>query len=183
VKSPEILARVSAIDAFLDKGQPGCFLTDLPSHFDTLSGGAMGSGFFDYADFVAAGLISGDITYYGESPLATPMGPQIVSGDCAKVSQIEGIRRSHALMMQAFDPIVRAWGQSLRCEDGIDFPRLYQARLIQLQGGDWTANDPQDGVNAWMWMSVMFVSIAAGWHEGMTGTEKGLPRPPICHYD
>jgi hypothetical protein len=181
--SQEILAHISEIDAFASEGQPGCFLTDLQDHFDRQRGGARGSGFFDYSDFVAAGLISGELTYYAESPLVVPMGPQSVSGDCAKVPQIEGIQRSHALMIQTFDPIVRAWGQSLSCDDGIDYPRLYQARLILLQGGDWRSNDAQDGVNAWMWMSVMFISIAAGWHEGMTATDKGMPRPPICHYD
>jgi hypothetical protein len=182
VTSPEIAAFTSAVDAFVSEGQPGCFLQDAPAWFDLLKGGEQGAGFFDYADFVAAGLVSGDITLYREAPLETPRGFQIVVGDCAKVPQIEGIRRSHAILKQSFDPIIRSWGASTVCEPFGRFPREIEDMLVRLQGGDPAVYEPQDGVNSWMQLQLFIISAAAGWHEGMTGTEKGVMRPPLCHY-
>jgi hypothetical protein len=182
VTTPEIVAFTSAVDAFVSEGQPGCFLQDPLAWFDDLKGGKLGAGFLDYADFVAAGLIAGDITYYSETPLKTPRGFQIVVGDCAKVLQIKGIQRSHALLKQSFDPIIRSLGARTVCEPIGRFPREIEDMLVRLQGGDPAVNEPQDGVNSWMWLQIRMISIAAGWHEGLTGTVKGVMRPPLCHY-
>jgi hypothetical protein len=56
-------------------------------------------------------------------------------------------------------------------------------QATRLQGGDPDADEQTNPeVNAWLWFEFDLISMAAGWRDGMTGTEKGKPRPPLCHY-
>ena len=183
VTSPEIVAITSTIDAFSADGFAGCFLQDPIAHFDVMKSGKHGAGFFDYVEFVAANLISGDITFFGKSSLSTPLGFQVATGDCAKVPQIEGIRRSHSFLVAGFGPMIRRMGAENLCSDR-GRPTVSQIDgLVRLQGGDPDASDSQGPeANAWLWMEIVMISVASGWYGGMNSTQKGNPRPPLCHY-
>jgi hypothetical protein len=185
VSSPEILAMTSDIDAFATDGFPGCFLLNPSEAFDVLRDQGRGSGFFEYVNFVGAGIVDGKISFYGNSRLAVPPGFQIVDGDCADVPQIEAIRRRRGTLQVVFGPLIRAMGKENIC--GPDaWPAATPEQmdwLIEFQGGNPSNMEmPGNEANAWMWMEIYMLTVAAGWHEGMTGTDKGTPRPPLCHY-
>jgi hypothetical protein len=185
VSSPEIVPMTSGINDFAADGFPGCFLVDPSGAFDALAGQGPGSGFLDYARFVGTGIAAGRISFYGNSPLTVPPGFQIIDGPCADVPNIAAIRRRQATLQVVFGVMIRDMGEANVCgPDASPSATIEQMdTLIRFQGGD--PDDLQnvgDGVNAWMWMEIFMLTIAAGWYEGMTGTEKGTPRPPLCHY-
>jgi hypothetical protein len=179
VTSPEVRAMTSANGAL---GEPGCFLSDGPTAFAALHGGDVDAGFADYIAFVGAGLISGDLRFHAPSPLATPAGFQVLTGDCSQVPNIDAIRRSHAFLASRFGDYIRAVGAEIPCNaagfggGALDLP-------ARMQGADPALPlEDQPEINAWLWFEYEMIAMAAGWHEGMTGTEKGTPRPPLCHY-
>ncbi len=182
VQSPEIRAVTSAIDAYAADGSPGCFVGDAYQVFDTLKGSGRGAGFAEYIAFVGQGLISGDLRFYGPSPLATPVTFQNVTGDCAQVPDIDAIRRSHAFIASGFGDYVRLRGAEAVC--GVDDWSPMASQYATIVQGANPAADPasQPRINAWLFFEYDMIAMAAGWHEGMTGTEKGEPRPPLCHY-
>jgi hypothetical protein len=182
VASPEILAITSAIDAYASDGQPGCFALDAASAFDALRGGERGAGFFDFIHFVGAGLILGDLRFYAPTPLATPVSFQVLTSDCAKVPNIEAIRRSHAFIASGFGDYIRALGAEMPC-NAAGFGANASAFAARIQGADPDlASEDQSEINAWLFFEYEIIAMAAGWHQGLTGTEKGEPRPPLCHY-
>ncbi|MEZ5797455.1 MAG: hypothetical protein R3D63_08345 [Paracoccaceae bacterium] len=182
VNSPEIRAITSAIDAFAAEGEPGCFLQDATQAFDRMKGGARGAGFDSYMAFLGAGLVAGDLAFYKPSPLQTPVSLQVISGDCAQVPNIEAIRRSHAFIAQGFGDYIRLKGAETLCGEE-DWSQGAMDFAVTVQGAD-PAADPatQPEINAWLWFEYDLIAMAAGWRLGMTGTEKGIARPPLCHY-
>jgi hypothetical protein len=185
VSSPEIVAMTSGIDDYAADGYPGCFLMDPATAFDALRGQGQRAGFSDYTAFVGAGIASGQIAFYGPSPMSVPPGFQIVDGPCADVSNIDDIRRRQATLRAVFGVMIRDMGETNVCgPDAWPSATIEQMDfLIRVQGGDpENLETPGDGINAWMWMEIFMLTVAAGWHEGMTGTDKGTPRPPFCHY-
>ena len=185
VTSPEILAITSPIDEYVGKDgfddEPGCFVRNAFDVFDTLNGGERGAGFDDYIAFLGAGLISGDLRFYATSPLRTPMTFQNVTGDCAKVPNIDAIRRSHAFIESGFGDHIRILGAEASCDDGRSaHPMPYIAEIQGYLPGVLEEDQPE--INAWLWFEYDMITMAAGWHEGLTGTAEGTPRPPLCHY-
>jgi|GEM_PF-1442215 len=181
VNSPEIVAITSAIDAYAAEGAPGCFLVEPFVAFDALKG-KEGAGYFDTLNFLAAAIISGDLRFYGTSPLTVPPGFQVVTGACADLPDITAIRRNHDYIVHGFGPFIRALGATTPCaRKEYDDPSLDLAARLQGVDPKSLVEDPLD-VNAWLWMEYTMIALAAGWREDMTGTEKGTPRPPLCHY-
>ena len=179
VTSPEIRAMTSEPG---EMGEPGCFLRDPPTDFDALKGSIPGAGFADYITFVGAGLISGDLRFYSPSSLMVPPGFQVLTGDCADVPNIDAIRRSHAFLASGFGDYIRALGAEMPC-NAAGFGTLTSDFTARMQGADPAKPlEDQLEINAWLFFEYEMIAMAAGWHEGMTGTEKGDPRPPICHY-
>ena len=185
VRSPEIIAVTSAIDAHTGRDglddEPGCFLREPYAVFDALNGGAAGAGFADYIAFVAAGIISGDLRFYAPSPLATPVGYQSVAGACADVPNIDDIHRSHAFIESDFGAYIRILGSETACDGGWSENAMpYTAEIQGYQPGAPEEDQPE--INAWLFFEYDTIAMAAGWHDGMTGTARGKPRPPLCHY-
>lgn len=189
VSSPEIIAITSAVDAFAGDDAAGCFLDDPVALFDTLKGGPAGAGFSDFISFVGAGLIEGDLRFYSPSILKSPFGFQSLAGPCANVPEREDIDRSHAALVTGFGAYVRALGAETPCDGdkaaSLPFDQSVMARFTAtVQGVDPEDQDPnRPNINAWLWFEYDLIAMAAGWHEGMSGVEKGTPRPPLCHYD
>ncbi|MGL5010599.1 MAG: hypothetical protein ACRC6I_12015, partial [Paracoccaceae bacterium] len=175
----------SAIDAYAADGEPGCFLGDVLLAIHDASGGDDDAGFANYISFVGAGIAAGELSFYGSSPLSTPPGFQVVDGTCAEIPQIDPIRRSQVMLQALFGPMIRRMSEENTCgPDALPSATIEQMDwLIRLQGGD-PANmeDAGNRANAWMWMEIFMLTVAAGWHEGTTATDKGTPRPPLCHY-
>lgn len=176
LSDPEVVAAISAIDAYPD--EPGCFLDHyvLRSSLGKTRGWDADEQIRGYMQLVAASIISGDMTWYSNTPFATPMGFALVNGDCAGVPQINDIKRSHDFLIENFDAIIREMGSQTICEN--DAAPSYSAHLSDTK---WFADG--DTPNAWFWFEAMIISFGAGWQEGMTATEKGIPRPPVCHYE
>ncbi|NJS39951.1 MAG: hypothetical protein HC783_14105 [Rhodobacteraceae bacterium] len=189
VASPEIVAMTSPVDAYAADGDPGCFLVDPLSAFDALDGGSPGAGFADYIAFIGAGIISGDLRFYSPSVLRTPFGFQNVRGPCAAVPDIEVIDRSHVALTTGFGGYIRALGAETLCEGDQSGDLSYEVSVMAqytatVQGFDLSDKEKdQPRINAWLWFEYDLIAMAAGWHEGLTSTERGTPRPPLCHYD
>jgi hypothetical protein len=186
VSSPVVVAMTSGIDAFVAEGFPGCFLIEPMAAFDALRGEGQGAGFLDYAGFVGAGIAAGQLSFFGTSALTAPPGLQVVEGPCAEVPQIGAIRRRQATLQAVFGPMIRDMGETNVCgPEAWPSATIEQMDwLIRVQGSD--PDRPEfvgEGVNAWIWMEIFMLTVAAGWHEGMTGTDWGTPRPPLCHHD
>lgn len=184
--SPEIMATTSGRDVFAADGFPGCFLNDPIGAFDVLRGKGQRSGFLDYVGFVGAGIAAGELSFYGTSPLSVPPGFMVVQGPCAEDPRIDDIRRSQLMLRALFGPMIREMGEENTCGPEAKPTATIEQMdsLIRLQGGDpESVENVGDGVNAWMWMEIFMLTAAAGWHEGMSATDMGTPRPPLCHYD
>lgn len=182
VESPEVRAITSEIVPDQEHGAPGCYLEDAPTMFDTLAGGERGGGFDAYIAFVGAGLVSGDLRFYETSPLRAPVSFQSVTGACTGVANIDAIRRSHDVLQAGFGDYIRAVGAENSCDQGAG-GTLRMRLSAEQQGYDASIEvEDQPEFNAWLWFEYDLIAMAAGWHEGMTGTERGTPRPPLCHF-
>ena len=186
VTSPEVIAMTSAIDAYVGRegldDEPGCFLNDPSEAFDALNGGARGAGFNDYITFLGAAIISGDVRFYAPDPLRTPVSSQVVTGACAELANIDAIRRSHTILESSFGEYIRLSGAENPCT-GAGFGMAALDYTYRAQGIDPALPDEnQPEINAYLFFEFELIAMAAGWHEGMSGTAKGTPRPPLCHY-
>ena len=110
-----------------------------------------------------------------QAPIATPMGFAATIGMCAAIPLIAEIKQAHTVLVEHFDALVRASGEDLICENGarVSIMRLRDV-ANELSGGKNT--------NAWIGFEVNIIAMGAGWYDGMSGTELGIPRPPLCHY-
>lgn len=176
---PAVKMVTSPIDRPLDHPDdlPGCYvvISDIGMNLSILRGWLPQKGFDEGMRFVAAKIIAGEMVFYSPDPLATPMGFQSLVGDCANVPDIDAMRASNAAMVQHFGALIRAEAQHKICGEplGLDFARMSQ-HMKQLTGG--TAD------NYWFGLEMLIIAIGAGWMEGAGPKAKGLPRPPLCHY-
>lgn len=149
--------------------EAGCYLRDWQKAFEA-TGLDADAAFAEGVGFLAAEITAGRMSFYSDSPLRTPFGFQtIVPEGCDQGARAEAIRASSGDLAQLFDTYVRMSYGANTCGDG--------------QSGDMAfAEAVQDSTdNAWMFMDAMTLTMAAGWHEGMTAQDKGMPRPPLCH--
>jgi hypothetical protein len=183
VLSPEIVAITSDIDAFIEDGWPGCYLVDPIEAFKAMKNGADDAAMSDYFDFVAAGVISGDLRMYGPSPLKVPPGFRVVAGRCGESADVGDIRRNHDRMVAAFGEYTRQLGKKTPCSDPSEAAIWTMALSDWMQGVDPVGEpEAKPGYNAWMWLEIQMIVLAAGWNDGMTAKDMGDPRPPLCHY-
>ncbi|PVA09590.1 hypothetical protein DC366_12925 [Pelagivirga sediminicola] len=181
--SPEVRENAPYVDLNgEDDLSEGCFLTDGVALFTKLCGGDIDAGFDAYIDFVGAGIISGDVRFYSPSPLKTPYGIQITSGDCARAPNTAAIAKSHPFIESHFDEFVHRVAAHTQCGEQLSY--LSSQIGAEIQGVDISAPESADAeqINAYLGFELGIITMAAGWYEGMSGTEKGVPRPPLCHF-
>ncbi|WP_143831224.1 hypothetical protein [Octadecabacter temperatus] len=159
----------------------GCFLTDAVDVFTDRASGDLDRGTADYLDFLAAGIISGELRFFSPNPLATPLGFQSFAGDCADVPNMPIVTPSHDFIASHFGQYVRAIGETSECDGPASGSALSIAAELQGLSGD-RFEDPDPTFNAWLFFEYELITMAAGWHEGLSGSERGAPRPPLCHY-
>lgn len=186
VTDPEIIAMTPFYrDEYEMSGEiiidEGCFFEDAITQFNGLNSGDIEAGFKDYVALIATGIIAGDIRFYSDSPLRTPITFQRMTGACSNVANIDDIARSQPVISDGFDAWVRAAGAYNVCDvDSFSWPPMID---IRLQGYDPDVElEDQDAVNTLMGFEWMFITMAAGWHDGQSATQRGVPRPPLCHY-
>lgn len=198
IRLPDIISKYATTDPEIRAGAPyvretferggesyveeGCFVEDAFNLFAEFENYDPRAGFDAFIAFTGAGLISGDVRFYATSPLTTPKGFQIVTGDgCADAPNVDQITENHQFLEQGFADYVRFVGRATECGD----PVALEAGpfTAQLQGFDHSLDlADQLPINAWMDFEFLFITMAAGWHEGMTDLSRGTPRPPLCHY-
>lgn len=179
VSDPRLRAQTSAVDAYPDA--LGCFLEDPFEVFNTAMGGDASKGGFEYIKFLAASIITGEARFYSEDPLVSPFGFQVTMGACATAPIIPDIRANHSYIADNFGEYIRVIGAVTPCDGG--FSGAAQRVAAQIQGVDITKElDTQPVINAWLYFEYDLITMAAGWHEGLTGTTRGVPRPPLCYF-
>lgn len=178
IKLPEIISPYKITDDVLSPYitrvsdpayEAGCYLTEWQQAFEA-TGLDADAAFAEGMDFLAAEITAGRMSFYSDDLLKTPVGFQtIVPEGCEQGARAEAIKASSGDLAQLFDTYVRMSYAANTCGDG--------------QSGDMafaeTVEDRTD--NAWMFIDAMMLTRAAGWHEGMTAQDKGMPRPPLCH--
>ncbi|WP_417278344.1 hypothetical protein [Celeribacter sp.] len=178
IKLPEITSTYEITDDVLASHitsvsdpayEAGCYLTDWQQAFEA-TGHDADAAFAEGVGFLASEITAGRMSFYSDSPLRTPFGFQtVVPEGCDQGARAEAIKASSGDLAELFDTYVRMSYAANTCGDG--------------QSGDMafakTVKDRTD--NAWMFMDAMMLTLAAGWHEGMTAQDKGMPRPPLCH--
>lgn len=178
LSDPEVIQNLSAIDAYAKDGDIGCFL-DGPGLSDAVKvsrNWTNDKANLEYLRFLSASIISGELSFYSPSALRTPPGFIVTSGKCADIPQIADIRHSHDLLMRHFGALIRAdaAGEAI-CESSGGVP-------------SWKFNEGAEQVmdskapNAWLGFEIKIITMGAEWYDGMTSTDKGIPRPPLCHY-
>lgn len=173
---PEVVAMISAPDAYADQDSPGCFVdAGMMGRLQHTRGMDADTAFEEYIRLIGRSIISGEMTFYSDSMLVTPFGFQSMTGICAQVPAAADIRRDHDFLIQNFDPLVRAIMTTNSCDDFMGWVNSDGSPVPDTAPGTATSN-------AWMWYEVLTIAIAAGWFEGISSTEKGMPRPPLCHY-
>lgn len=174
---PEVKSVTSGIDEFAEYGDYGCFLAGegLARRLEMTRGWEADTANREYLRFLAENLGNGNLAFYKDTPLSTPAGIQVLTGDCADVPNIDAIRASQALRDRFFDRLIRQDAAQVACETE-DFPSLeFADRVARETKGKNT--------NAWLFAELRFISMGAGWYEGLSATEKGRPRPPLCHFE
>jgi len=198
IRLPDIVSKYTAEDAVIRAGAPyvretfqdgditaideGCFVEDAVLLFAELEDFDPRAGFEAFLAFTAAGLIAGDVRFYETSPLKTPKGFQVISGaECGSAPNVEQINANHSFLLDGFADYVRFVGARTECGDAIAYE--VGPYVAELQGYDHSLDvDDQAAINAWLDFEFLFITMAAGWHEGMTDVDAGTPRPPLCHY-
>lgn len=178
LSDPEVIQNLSAIDAYAKDGDIGCFLAG-PGLSDTVKVSRNWSNDkanLEYLRFLSASIISGELSFYSPSPLRTPPGFIVTSGKCADIPQIADIKHSHDLLMRHFGALIRAdaAGEAI-CESNGGVP-------------SWKFDEVAEQImdskapNAWLGFEIKIIAMGAEWYDGMTATDKGIPRPPLCRY-
>lgn len=186
VDSPEVQAVAPYIREEFESGgevevTEGCFLNDPSTLFTELAVGDADVGNAAYIAFLGASIISGDARFYAPTPLATPRGFQVTTGDCARAPNVPAIVDNHLFVEGAFGDWVRAVGDDTQCGEDLSWQNLQIA--VELQGVEIDAlGDDTTTYNAWLGFEFQLIAMSAGWFDGMSATEKGTPRPPLCHY-
>ena len=168
---------VSAPDAYLKDGEPGCFLNgdQLQADMQLSHGWDQDIVLLEYTRFLAAGFAAGQLTFFSSDTLKTPMGVQVITGACAEVPNIEAIRENHDLLSRHFDALIRAQAANIVYDDKYASFNINYVEVEERITGRKIAN-------AWSWFELDIIARGAGWYEGMGGAVRGTPRPPLCHF-
>ena len=167
-------------EAYKGEGE-GCYFRDVPPVFDAREGGARGAGGVEYIRFVGAHIAKGDVRFYGHSPFKTPISLRVMARDCGATEQGDEIRANHRFVREGFGSYVRTIGESTPCAEAPNWQGMSVAAKIQGFDPD-SEVEPDPPINAWLYFEYEMMAMAAGWYAGMSGTEKGTPRPPLCTY-
>ncbi|MDQ7775702.1 hypothetical protein [Paracoccus aminovorans] len=175
---PDVRAAFSAVDAHANDGSPGCFL-DQDRLLDTTAaarGWTRDQATVEYLRLVGQSMASGAMTLYADSPLRTPYGSHLMTGSCGEALPYrDDARRAHDHLVQNFDRIVRRNLREVPCEYGSTWPSTTERERMH--------NDLRGtSHHAWLWFEAFMIVYPSDWYEGVAATEKGAPRPPLCHY-
>ncbi len=177
----DIAGLISASDEYPE--DPGCFGQGVFHTLKQRDGWTPDLANQRYLEFLANGIILGDLRFYGSNPLRTPPGFQVMSGACGEAAGADEIRANHAYISDVhFDRYIRGIGSDTPCEDkgGGPIPMVIAA---EIQGADLdNAAEAQAPANVWLSVEYDIISYAAGWHQGMSASSRGTPRPPLCTY-
>lgn len=127
----------------------------------------------EYLRMLSAGLVSGDLAFYSPDWLRTPRGVMLTIGGCRNLPQMPDIRRSHQLLVKHFDALIRGDTAAEATCDSHGVPSGKFDEVAETVLG-------HKPLNAWMGFEIKFIAMGAGWHEGVTATQRGRPRPPMC---
>ena len=180
IDDPAVVASVSAMAAptnFPDEPR-GCYLStnDLGMNLSLTRGWPVQKAYDAAVRFMAAQIVAGEMVFYSDDVLRTPMGFQSLHGECARVTAVDAMRQINAMMLEHFCAVVRVQGQAITCGEGYfpDFMAL-QGQMVELTG--------RSDMNAWTGMEMMFLALGAGWVDGAGPKSRGVQRPPLCHYE
>lgn len=169
---PDVAAQIADLRELIPSGPPGCYLFDVVDNaLEQRAGWDADRANLAWITMTARGLIDGDLAFYSEDPLATPAGFELITDTCAEVKKTETLRAEHDALRQHFGGYIHFLGAQTRCDDAASFDADRAVRLV-------TPEAP----NAFRFLPVIMVTLSAGWWEGMSATQKGTPRPPLCHY-
>jgi hypothetical protein len=174
---PEVIQNISEIDTEAGNGQKRCWLDgqELVAAVQRSRGWDREKAMTEYIRFLGAGVVSGDFSFFSPSPLSTPPGFIATFGFCADRPDVLKMKESHAVLIQHFGAAVRADATGkAACEAG-EAPSHEMAGIIEKLIG-------REPPNAWLFMEIKFISMGAGWWEGMSHREKGRPTPPLCRF-
>lgn len=167
---------LSAADEYAEFDNMGCFLkTDLMQKDLIAKGWSADRAFWGYITIVGQGLVNGDWTFYTDTVLQTPIGFQYIGGgDCGAVEGVDMKRANHPVLARTFGEYVRESAPLIPCERGGTLMHTGWSDIME------RLSDGQN-TNAWVTWEMSVIAMAAGWYDGMSATEKGTPRAPMCY--
>lgn len=178
ISDPEVVASLSAMNAYAEYGDIGCFL-DGSKLFETVQstrGWDADKANLEYLRFLGQSVISGELSFYSADPVRTPPGIIATRGACAETPHMPEIRRSHALLMKHFNALIRTDAAKEELCPSRSGPSWKFAETAEQVFGE-------KPTNAFLFMDLSLIAWGAGWYEGTTSRNKGTPRPPLCRYE
>lgn len=175
---PEVFESLSAIDAYAEHGDIGCFLdgSKLFETVQTTRGWNADKANLEYLRFLGRSVISGELSIYSADPVRTPPGLIATGGKCSDAPKMPDVRRSHDLLMKHFDALIRADAAIEELCSSRSGPSWKFAEVAEQVFGE-------KPTNAFLFMDVSLIALGAGWYEGTSATRKGTPRPPLCRFE
>ncbi|MHA3914539.1 cyclin family protein [Halovulum sp. GXIMD14793] len=177
MSDPEVVEGLSKIAEFAPE-DPGCFIESsiLFKQLQERCGWSKDQVNHEYLRFLVASILSGELSFFSDSPLRTPPGIIYTQGECADVAQIPVILAEHALWTKHFDALIRANAKHIKCEPGASglTPALPEIT---------STTYAQQTQNAWLGIELQFVAMGAGWFGEGDLSRNSVPRPPFCHFD
>ncbi|MDO5657082.1 MAG: hypothetical protein Q4G36_01995 [Paracoccus sp. (in: a-proteobacteria)] len=169
---PVILATLTGPEPAYEGAPKGCFLVGVADalvaskRYDSEQASRI------YARFLAAGVLSGRLSFYGEDILVVPPGPQVIAdaGPCADLSDRAQMRNARLIMGNMLDEMVRGHAAMTPCADGqSELDQMFFMERLHEFGSP----------NAWGFFELAMIFHAAGWAD--IGPGQGGVTPPLCH--
>jgi len=142
INDPEVAEAVRPINRAHEPYNQGCFVDPVAvqTSLQRNRGWSVDRAYLAYFEMVAAGIISGEWRFFGDSPLRTPVSVQYLGGACADVPYAPDLAQSHADFIRTYDAFVRANAPHIACAEGESLMSHRWAEAYQSLGEALPAN-------------------------------------------
>lgn len=171
---PDVARFVSGPEGVGEDSDPGCYIDHgMTTGLRESRGWDAARANREYFRLIAAGMVSGEVVFYGEDPLKTPVGMRYLGPGCDQAADVAAARAGHAWLASHFDRLIRELGAYVPCAGGAVITDAW----FSPQGRSYTQEGNR---NVWLGLELLIISMGADWHRDWDHERKGTPRPPLC---
>jgi hypothetical protein len=159
-------------------GVEGCFLNIAQLQSDLIEerGWSADRSFEAVFSMFGLGLLEETWGFFSADLSKAPLAPQYLAEGCADFDDFDKIRQSNKLLLSHFDTFVRDYAQYVDCAEDVTLWTKNWAPTFERVTGEVSSNVYQP-------LTLAAIGIAGGWYEGVSVTQRGTPRPPLCTFN